>query len=355
MTRETRLRWSLAHFHLGGQFSRWMLTPKTPAADDTRTSVAVLATPFVRGGVATIECERLELGDALTRAWPTDAHLQLATSPRRPRSRLTVADVGRAPIALECVAFDIDTPGHAPITPEWCDELRAKLPAAPPAPLLSFTRNGARLWWRLASPLPIASEADARTWRARYLAQCDELERAAGIVCDRSCSDWQRLHRAPHAKRDPGGAPERLDVVGDAHNIGAIELPAVSAPEHRTPTPPPRREQSERYGGGVTCDATSVSTPLLRGLERAGLIVGPGPTAGSLRIVCPYDLAHTTGTPGDGSTLYYAPSSFGGGGWIHCKHRCGKIRTARDWRRRIARYTGHRDSLRSSLAGNGGV
>ncbi len=303
----------------------------------------------VRGGLATIECEQMPLGDALERAWPSDAHAQLATSSRFRRRRLTSGDIGRMPIELRAIAFDFDTAGHAPVTPAWRAQFAERATAAAPGCFIYFTRGGARIVGQLLDPFAIGTELDARMWRARYAAKCDDFMRF-GLEPDRSCADWTRLFRLPHAARD-GGAPEAWPTMGDLHAIGVIDLPEAPAAKlspRAASTPLAKRERSER----ARPEQCMTPPPLLEALRSAGLVVGPGPAPGSLRIICPRDLAHTTGTPGDGSTIYYAPRDYCGSGAIHCKHgHCDAIRTARQWRRSIASYSGHRGSLRSPLAG----
>lgn len=304
--------------------------------------ITKLAHSRVRGGVATIEAERLELGDALTRTWPSDAHMQLAYSPNSPRRRLVAAEIGRLAIELHAVAFDFDGPGHR-ADDNWRERFAERATSAAPGAFIYFTRNGARIVGRFAEPFAITSPADALRWRACYTAQCARFA-AHGLDADRACADWGRLFRLPRATRDLGGAPEQWPTIGDPHNIGTIGLPQPRS-ELRPHAPAQPRAQRAVQGG------VSESTALLRDLERAGLIVGPGPAPGSFRIICPNDRSHTTGAPGDGSTIYYPPRDFCGGGFVHCFHRCAEIRTAREWRRRIASYAGHRGSRGSPLAG----
>jgi hypothetical protein len=300
--------------------------------------VTVLDHPRVRGGCFTVEASRAALEDALTRVYSTDAHLQLAIAPRWGHRRLTRDDIGRTPIELRALAIDLDMPDHAPITPEFCAAVtRAWEALSPPRrPFCSFTRHGARWWWLLAELFAIATDEDAATYRARYLALCDELERTVlgqqGLACDRSCSDWQRLHRAPHATRDACGLPEELPMLGAPNAVGVIELPPL--PSTHT-TVAGRRPAIKRTPGaplGALFDA----------LDEAGLIVRQR-DAESFVITCPRGELHTTGLRGDGSTLLWLPKGpewTGPPGWIDCKHNgCCGIRDARSWRRAIAKLS----------------
>jgi hypothetical protein len=315
-----------------------VLTDESLGASGCTLKVTVLRSRYEPGGstegVSTVSCV-----EALLRHFRCDAHMQLATSPLG--CRLTAKHVGQVPITLGCIASDWDAPNHE-VTPAWrveSRELVTKLFMAHSGYYYE-TRGGGRLLWMLAEPFEINSANDAAQWRARYLAACDWLT-TFGIIADRSCSDWQRLFRLPHSTRDPGGKPENLPVIGSVDAIGAFKLPPANQ------VPRPVASVSERHGSGVSTNP-KIQTPLLDALVTAQLVLGDGPVPGSLRIICPRDKHHTTAAPGCGSTLYYPPDTWDGSGWIHCLHdHCSGMRTAAQWRRAIAAYTGHRGSLRS--------
>src|SRR5262249_22801719 len=76
-------------------------------------TVTALAARTVRGACFHVGAGTLPLGAALTRAWPTDAHMQ-ACSSRWRRRRLVSADAGRVAVTMGALVFDLDAPGHAP-------------------------------------------------------------------------------------------------------------------------------------------------------------------------------------------------------------------------------------------------
>lgn len=193
----------------------------------TTPIVTTLFDARVRGGRTGI-VETLPLGEALQRIWSSDRHFQAAHAPELPRRRLTRADVGTTPILMTCLAIDIDGPDHE--APEaWRADTEPRLLALPGSPALYATRGGYRAIWGLAEPFVISSPADGLAWRARYLAILEWLATEHGVIGDRSCADWTRLHRLPLVIRD--GQPQRLSILRDATAIGTIELPEVAAPE----------------------------------------------------------------------------------------------------------------------------
>ncbi len=290
----------------------------------TIVPVVVVASRYVAGGAFTVEASTVSLADALTRAWPSDAHLQACHAPRWRRRRLTGADVGRTPIAMQAFVVDLDAPGHAP-TPAWRAEIRSRVEKAFATWGPGFfctTKGGARVMWRLRDPFPIATPADAAAWRRRYLAACAALEADFDIVADRACADWTRLFRLPLVVRD--GVATRPEVMGDPDKIAAVALP--EAPPIQSSPPPARRVRPGP--AGKTGDV-----PLLERLLRArGDVVGEH-TLDTGEIVpvvrCPNALRHARGHGDSGDHALLFPPAGAGVGWIHCaRSACAEVK---DW------------------------
>jgi hypothetical protein len=318
--------------------------------NNCQTNVGVLDHPRIRGGCFTLEVSQLSIAEALTRRHESDAHCQPAYSPKRPHSRLVTSDIGRVPIVLGSRWFDIDLPGHRWDDGAWAEE-RSKIAAvsvAFPDSYVFTTRAGYRLIWLRATPYEITSSEDAARCKAEQAGACDVLE-TYGIRADRACLGPLHLYRLPWVIRD--GQCTEPEIIGSADRIGFFELPEGSPkPKHST-SPAAASSRAALAGQDANSDAFA-PTALLADLQRAGLVIGPGPLPGSLLIVCPRDAAHSTGRSGDGSTVYHAPNVFGGSGWLDCKHSgCrAACKTVRDWRRAVTKAIGVRGSFRSPLA-----
>lgn len=173
----------------------------------------------------------MALNVALTRDFVSDAHVQLVTADRRLSS--AACEVLDKDVAAVALALDVDTQGHSTADDAWWADFAARagvLAEQHPGAFAYRTRGGARLVWTLEVPCVIRSLDDARAWRDRYQRTAAHVYRVAGIVADPACADWTRLYRLPHATRDEGGRPERLDTIGDAHAIQPWRWPAVVAP-----------------------------------------------------------------------------------------------------------------------------
>jgi hypothetical protein len=131
-------------------------------------------------------------------------------------------------------------------------------------------------------------------------------------------------------------------IVGDANAIGVFRLPEASLKTQGFNIPGPVRAKRAGQAGLEEALAETPRTALLDDLLRNELVIGIGPLEGSFRVICPRDAAHSTGNPGDGSTLYHAPSGFGGSGWLSCMHQGCKAacKTVRQWRREISKRSG---------------
>jgi hypothetical protein len=254
--------------------------------------VTLLRDAHVPGGAAG-EGRVVPLAKALRAAYGTDVHLQAAVADGR---RVTHGDIGQEPIVIECLMLDVDGPEHTP-TDEWRAELRGKIEAlieVHPGAFAYETRGGARIVWRLAEPFPITSPADAARWRSAYLGVCAQLEHEHGIAADIACSDFTRLHRAPHATRDHERGPERRPTLGDAFALGVFVLP--EAPQLGN-TGGPLPQSLPGHDQPHACVAEVASRSILgRLLLARGHVLGVRPLASgpALRVICPNASQHRT-------------------------------------------------------------
>lgn len=163
---------------------------------------------------------RVALGDLLTRHYETDAHFA-AYSHAKPR-RLSVASLAQLPEAPEMrlLVVDVDAPNKQR-TVEWSRALETASRKLAGNPYGYYTRNGARLVWRV-------SGVRCDVWSAFYVGALVDVFAVAGIVGDPACADWPRLYRVPHGRRD--GVPQRHGVVcGDPWSIGHWQAVATYA------------------------------------------------------------------------------------------------------------------------------
>lgn len=294
-------------------------TLPTPQHENSHFALAtVIRDRFVAAGAS--GAVTAALGEALTRRFRTDAHFQAASSPLG--RRLSSKHIGAVPISMGALCIDLDGPGHL-AGDDWIAETDAAIRhvlEAHPGGFAYRTRGGWRLLWRLPEAFEISSAADAAEWKARYLIACDYIADRFGIECDRSCADWSRLFRLPHATRDVGGQPEELPTIGDASAIGVFVLPRAEDMCPRTPLalePGAPAAQMPRVDVGHVSSRPGACL-LYRLLAERGDILRPrGDRAFVIR--CPNVGHHSTGRDGDGSTLLYLPEGTGYG-VIHCKH-----------------------------------
>lgn len=167
--------------------------------------------------------ERVELVDAFTREWPTDAHFQPLSAPAgAPVARLSADSLPllSAPPRVVALVLDVDGPAHGR-TPEWDAEIVEGARKLPGRPFGYWTRGGARFVWRLDTPAPIDG------WSVFYLDALARVKAVSGIAGDQGCTEWQRLYRLPHATRD--GEPQRRGwICGHPAEIGTWNAPEVS-------------------------------------------------------------------------------------------------------------------------------
>lgn len=168
------------------------------------TLVAVAPDKFTRGfdgsgREAPERYEVLELRDALTRTYGTDAHLVtyvVVGAKRQPRiNKAGLAAFGRR-VETGVFLCDVDNPGHA----AWSEALRAaarrqydELDVLARAGVY-HTEHGQRIVQPIADPLPVES---LEPYLRRWLHQLED----AGIRIDWACRDWTRHFRLPHVRR----------------------------------------------------------------------------------------------------------------------------------------------------------
>jgi P4 family phage/plasmid primase-like protien len=244
------------------------------SSTQARPLVAVLPTKFERGWPQTEE-ERTEKpaadiqyrADALTTAFPTDAHIPAYSVPAMPK-RLKHGAEAAIPGGVRMVmcVVDVDGPMHrhrATIAKairaaekaegakkaealEIVAELKAKTPqvkiehaawwtiergkierlhTAGHGVVAFTTTGGYRLLGWLPHSYQITDKATAEEWSRRYLVFADYLRDEFGIEADRGCSDWQRLYRLPFVCRD--GEQQAPEMIGDPANVGTWNLDGI--------------------------------------------------------------------------------------------------------------------------------
>ncbi len=209
------------------------------------TRVAVAPSKFARGLDATgrrvsADYEVLDLTDALTRIYPTDAHLVTYVIPGATHQpRINKPGLAFAPAIPEVgVLFcDVDNAEHA----EWTDALMARareeddsLPVLASAGVY-YTLHGRRIVQPLATPIAVSA---VEAYLVRWLRDLEN----AGIAVDWACRDWTRHFRLPHvwrsrrAYRSPRVALDRMRPIVLA-SIPFVAEPTESVAAGERPTP----------------------------------------------------------------------------------------------------------------------
>ena len=207
-----------------------------------RVAVAKGKRAFGVGGAGAVDWrayEVLEVRDALTRTYATDAHLVTYVLPgaaRQPRINKAGLPIVEPKPVVEVFFCDVDNEHHAPWTPQL---MEAALAEEESLPLLAtagvyYTAHGRRIVQPLAEPLPVENaEPYLRRWFR-------ELE-AAGLAVDWHCRDWTRHFRLPNVRRggddyrSPRIALERMRAIDPAPF--APPLLAVLEPSTGASTP----------------------------------------------------------------------------------------------------------------------
>lgn len=258
-----------------------------------------------------------ELRAALEATHRTDAHFTCyllmrdgAPLERMPRLRKMpeALDALRSwglEVSLSLLAADIDNPGHA----RWASDDEARARCAEVAVLLPTAGvYASRAGFRVVQPLTSSVAADAyesiaEAWRE----QLGKL----GIEADPSCSDWTRLFRLPHVRRDrrPYRSPA---VLLDA--MAPIDPPAPL--ENFLKVPVGKKTRAPRFIGPIGLVDDSL---LARAFEAAGWL-GQSIGASKRAVQCPWETSHSMGTRFDTSTVLFGPSSGRPRGYFHCSH-----------------------------------
>ena len=161
----------------------------------------------------------MALPEALTKPWPTDAHLvayEPVTIDGVGPLRLTYRALSEGvSVRMALLLGDLDGPDHK-ATDEWRTETLAKIEASGLA--YYETRGGYRVLATLAEPITLSEPSDADDWTRLYQGWIVQLKAEHGLEIDPACADWTRLYRLPCVRRE-GVGNVSAPVVG--------ELPAV--------------------------------------------------------------------------------------------------------------------------------
>jgi len=226
-----------------------------------------------------MEC--VPLYEALSREWPSDAHVTTYAptgQTKWPRLNKSVLEPFRAlggDVLATCMMFDWDTPGHVDLDGDRYEAMVEQLANAADAGLwlagcfyaAYTTRGGMRLVYVLERPVPVD---EAEGWVRAVVRDFAQH----GIALDPSCADWTRLFRLPRVLRDGQRTSQhplfecvvqegaRLDV-DRLVRVEARKTTSVDAPALDLPMPDPSasrdllRERSDKTGN-------LVMTPWLR-------------------------------------------------------------------------------------------
>ena len=186
--------------------------------------------------------EVLELRDALTRVYPTNAHLVTYVVPglrRQPRiNKPGLATFDGFP-EVGVFFCDLDNTPHVPWTPAMHEAALGRYESLEILQTAGIyhTKNGARVVQPLVRPLPVEQ---VEPYIARWFGEL----KAAGLNPDKACKDWTRLFRLPNVFRD--GEHFRTPYLNlDRMQPIALEPlwdppPLRAAPTARTMRPVPR-------------------------------------------------------------------------------------------------------------------
>lgn len=267
-------------------------------------------------------------GWAFEEDFATDAHFVAYTSPMK--RRLGRDAVGKTPITINLMVFDVDAPAdqksEGVASDAWRQDFRAKVAMLDDDPFIYETRGGARIVY--SANFFINTPADAAKWSKMYCLGIEALKAEVGIEADPACVDWQRLYRLPDTVRD--GVRQQWPTLGNPHAFGRrMGAPggaySKAAAEHK-----PWRKRA-----AVVKDFTPQTGPDGMGifyhlLYRSGMVIKERDHVSWL-IRCPNEKSHSSGRTGDGSTLLYRPTTDTNLGVIHCKHAHCVDMEARQW------------------------
>ncbi len=168
------------------------------------TLVAVAPNKFSKGfdgsgRTPALSFEVLELHDALTRDYPTDAHLVtyvVAGATRQPRINKGGLPFFKERVEVGVFFCDVDNPHHS----HWNRELlHAAIEQYESLSVLQsagiyHTEHGRRIVQPIEQPIPAAQ---VEPYLRRWLLQLEK----AGLPVDWACRDWTRHFRLPNVRR----------------------------------------------------------------------------------------------------------------------------------------------------------
>lgn len=284
---------------------------------------------YAQGGRA----RYLDLSDALTRPYRSDAHFACYSEPsiERRLNSSAPAQLGHS-VSMVAHAFDIDGADHFADDPWWENEKQkiTALLVCQPGGYAYRTRGGYRLVYLRRASLEILTPEDAARWTRAVLLSVAYLRRF-GIVADPSCCDWTRLYRLPRSTRDDGASPEDRETIGDPYAIGAW-TPDIGPEEKRIARALRPRKSADAFRPVATSDYHGDG--LFFWALRARGWLGAELSAGMWSIRCPNEAQHTK--CGDTSTVLFTAQPGKELGFIYCLHRHCSSLGVRDWLRHFS-------------------
>lgn len=167
---------------------------------------ALILSRFASGGE---QGERADLSEALTRAWPFDAHITQYEADRRLTKKM-VAD--GQPMVMRLAMFDFDCPNHEAL--ENHPEFLLALEKLPPGWQAYATAGGFRAYTEI--DFQIDDVQDWEEWRSIHEGLGRGLSEVLGVVHDPACSDPSRLFRLPNVRREGKPCyPELYGALGE--------------------------------------------------------------------------------------------------------------------------------------------
>ncbi len=260
--------------------------------------------------------------EILTTEYATDVHTTQYSHPEQPR-RLSTEAISHFPIHMTRVVFDVDGPNHTCPQKWWeieTHKLHYLFSRNQPNGFAARGAGGYKIYYRLPEPIVLAQSDDAKRWTRLYEDWCDELKRMQVILADKSCADWTRLFRVPHATRN--GLLLQMETIGNpdpgpwdtGHRLTDYEIKPVTYTSLHGYT-----------GNGLLFDLFQARGWVVKELR-------PGCWA----VKCPWESEHSKPeTKFDGSTVLLAPAEGKPGGtygFFVCHHSaCVRKRRLRDF------------------------
>jgi hypothetical protein len=195
--------------------------------------------------------EVLDVAEALTRKYETDAHLVtyvVRGHHKQPRINKAGLEYFPHPAEVDVFFCDVDNPDHA----DWDkDSMEAALERyAIVEPLetagIYLTAHGSRIVQPLAKAIPVP---EVEPYLARWLGQLEEV----GINVDWACRDWTRHFRLPHVIRDKG---EYTSPHVDLAFMRPIELEPIENVQVYLPPAKAKKAKGKTNGAGSEATGT---------------------------------------------------------------------------------------------------